>query len=332
MSSKSSGDDVDLMRSKPEWIGDSAPDSFTISASDLGRSIRRSRAWREQADIEEEEPGRRVLRPRGEDARRNSRASGDHNILHQDPEVVEEVAEEFPFLNAPVQDEAVVNQGMSTFDAVIPDLDGTVEEAHGSYESVIYATESPDGLEADRAVMEKESPGEWDIEVERALEGEDSSLDAGSMDFSYTKRYLGDRHNEHFNAVMDMAVGRGLPESEDTTPANERNGELLLDNHLKLNKPVDWDRVEKLEFEKRKEGDSLVYDIHVEYSPGERVEDAMRYAEESMYLEGFEELDSVQEHVDDSVLPVQGAAAFTPGGMYINGLAAFNRMLEAQTR
>lgn len=332
MSSKSSGDDANLTQPKPGWVGDSAPDSFTVSASDLGKSIRRGRIWRSEADIQDQGPGKKVLRPRGEDARRNSRASGDHNILHQDSEVVEEVTDEFGFLNAPVQEDAVVNQGMSTFDAVIPSLEGTLEEAAGSYESIIYATEDPEALDADRAVMERESDGEWDISVKRALEGEEPELEAGSMDFSYTSRYLGDHHNEHFNAVMDVAVGRGLPESDDTTPGSERNGELLLGNRLTLQEPVDWERVEELEFEKIEHGDSLVYDIHVEYGPGERIEGAMRYEEQSTYLKGFEELDSVQEHLDDSVLPVQGAAAFTPGGMYINSLAAFNRLLEAQSR
>lgn len=329
MSSKSPADSADASHTEPEWIDSSAPDSFTVTASDIGRSIKRGREWRDEAEIEEE-TGRITLQPRGGDARRNSLASGDHNLLHQDPEVVDDVADRYGFLNSPAQEEAVVNQGMSTLDAVIPVLNGTLEEARDSYDSVIYATESEDMRDADRAVMERVSDGKWDIAVKRALEGEDSVLDAGGMNFTYTDRYLGDHHNKHFNAVMDMAVGRGLPESDDSTPASERNGELLLDNRLELRDPVNWKEVERLEFERREDEEPVVYDVHAEYSSGERAEQAMLYQENSTYLRGFEELESVQQHAEDSVLPVQGLAMLTPPGAYLNGLAALARMLEAQ--
>lgn len=281
------------MEDNPDWVGDATTSNFTINKSQLEKASERRAEWLDEVDREllDKEGLAIGLEPEAEDARRNSGISGDHNVLHQYPEVVGATAEEYGFVREPVQDgDVVVNQGMSLMDSLVSEVDDPVRSLGGRWSKMVYAPENDQPR--DRVVIEEEASGEFDVGLLPA--GSDEELDAGRLNFSYAESdgYHED-HNEYMLSVADQAVGRSF-----NTPDDIRNGELLISNNLAAEGPIDWDRVESLDFRMAdvEEQDFQVtaeWDIDVNY--GESTDaGALTYSETSMYADGFEDIDEVR--------------------------------------
>ncbi len=145
-------------------------------------------------------------------------------------------------------------------------------------------------LEPDVLVLSEKETGRHDVEALLEPGGSDERLNAAGMDYktaSHPDRYHPE-HNEYVVSLMDLAVGRGLETDELI-----RNGELLIDNHLSVQGPVDFDEVEEVIFylSDRDEIDNRVkteYTIELRFD--DRTEEWASYHETSTYLDGFEEL------------------------------------------
>lgn len=310
-----------------DWIGMSEK-SFTLTASDLGRSIKNGRKWLSEVHITYEEDGT-FLEPQRQDALNNSERSGDSNIVHRNPDAVEDMLDNYGFLNDPSQDleegdRVVVNQGMSTVDAVTPALEEDLREVETEFENIIYAAENGAGDK----VHISGGPEDMDVEVASGSEDDSSALDAGRLEFEFDDD-IGRHHNEHLNAVMDLAVGRGY-----STPENERNGELLMYNRLKVDEgieEIEWERIESLEFDRQEDEEILAYDVHISYSDTEHdtdIEAAMRYEEKATYLQDFHNIDALEDAKSDE-LPAEGWTMFTPVGAAANAAHFMNQATKA---
>ncbi|MEF8880425.1 MAG: hypothetical protein V5A72_01170 [Candidatus Nanohaloarchaea archaeon] len=303
-----------------EWAGDSYPEPFSVDASDLGVAINERRKWVSNLNLEHYDDFS-IYRPNENDPKQHSEISNDVNWLHRYDDIVKEVSDEYGFLNSPVQEEALVNQGMSIADIFVPQVESDLDEIECVYTAVIYATE--DG-EPDEVIIEE---NEESAEVEVKPGGNSDSLDAGRILTDESDQDYGGHHNEHLLAVMDLAVGRGRD-----TPGSTRNGELLQNNRIEVNKEIDWSKVSELEFRLEERNESAEYNVDVVYQNGERVDQALTYEEISTYLQGFDELGTVDERKESGFeFPAEGLMAFTPQGVYLNSLSAANKMLEAST-
>ncbi|MFB6241443.1 MAG: hypothetical protein ABEJ36_01410 [Candidatus Nanosalina sp.] len=277
------------MREKePYWVGNATTEKFSVTARELDEAIELRDKWRREIELDRGDEGVEISPGRG-DAERNSRASGDHNLLHQDPEVVEDVAEKYKFVREPTTEGVVVSQGMSFVDALVGELDGPVRSVGGSWEKMVYAAETG---ETDTVVLSEEAEGDFSAELQPA--GTEDVIDAGevSFDFAEEEGNYHQEHNEYMTALADQAVGRGFEQP------GVRNGELLISNELEAYGPVDWDRAEEFVFNlsEVEEGEHQVtadWDIDVDYG-GETEESAISYSETSMYADGFEEIASVE--------------------------------------
>lgn len=275
------------------WQGDSTTEKFSVTLSELEETVDLRDEWREEIEPEVLDDGSSVrVRPEAEDARRNSLASGDHNLLHDRPEVVEDAAERYRFVRQPGQeDEVVVSQGMSFVDALVPEFRDSVKSVGGDWSGMVYAPEN--GGETDEVVLSENGPERFEAELRPA--GTEEILDAGkiSVDYADNSGAYHEDHNNYMTALADQAVGRGFNTSGDI-----RNGELLISNHLEAEGPIQWEEAQAFVFElvEVDEEDHQVtadWDIDVDYGE-ETDEAALTYSETSMYAEGFEELESVQ--------------------------------------
>jgi hypothetical protein len=279
------------------WQGDSTTEKFSVDLSELEETVGLRDEWRKEIEPEVlDEEGSVRIRPEADDTRRNSRASGDHNLLHYRPGVVEDAAEEYRFVRQPGQeDEVVVSQGMSFVDALVPEFERPLRSVGGQWSKMVYAPEN--GGETDEVLLSQNSPNEFEAELRPA--GTEEILDAGKISVDYmgdTGSYH-ENHNEYMTALADQAVGRGVNTSE-----HIRNGELLISNNLEAGGPIDWDEAQEFVFElvEVDEGDHQVtadWNIDVDYGK-ETDEAALTYSETSMYAEGFGELESVQKVYD----------------------------------
>jgi acyl dehydratase len=272
---------------EPYWAGN-ATRNFSVTSGELEDSLELRDEWRREIEIEETSEGVEIS-PRRGDAERNSRASGDHNLLHNDPEVVEDVAERYGFVReSDLDGDFVVSQGMSFVDALTGQLEKPVKSVGGEWEKMVYAAEEG---ETDTVVLSEEDEGDFAAELHPA--GQQETLQAGEVSFDYADGVgYHEKHNEYMTALADQAVGRGFEQPE------IRNGELLISNELEAYGPVDWDRAEEFVFNlsEVKEGEHQVtadWDIDVDYG-GQTEEAALSYSETSMYADGFEDIESVE--------------------------------------
>ncbi|MFB6115982.1 MAG: hypothetical protein ABEK10_00580 [Candidatus Nanosalina sp.] len=278
---------------EPYWKGNATEEKFSIKRRELEETIRLREEWLQEIELSREN-GDVEIQPRGKDARRNSKASGDHNLLHNNPDVVEDVAKEYGFVRRPTEDKVVVNQGMSLVDALVTELDAPINSIEGEWEKMVYAAEEG---ETDTVKLSNEGSGKFSAELYPA--GVSESLQAGEISFGYAEE--GDyhsEHNEYMAALADQAVGRGF-ENPDI-----RNGELLISNELEAYGSIDWDKAEEFVFnlsevDERGHKVTADWDIDVIYDEGSE-ESAISYVETSMYADGFEELEAVMESGKDS--------------------------------
>ncbi|MFB6175491.1 MAG: hypothetical protein ABEJ87_06005 [Candidatus Nanohalobium sp.] len=277
------------------WKGNATQD-FSITSQELDEAVELREEWREGLEYETwgtDEWTAVRLAPTEEDAEKNSEASGDANLLHQSKEVVEELSTsgKYPFVREPVQEEpVVVSQGMSFVDALVPQLEKPLRSLKGEWTQMVYASENPD-----QVVLSDNGAEGFRASLFPAGNTEEP-LNAGKI----TPEYLdgggqyGQAHNSYMTALADQAVGRSF-----STPGDVRNGELLIENSIEAYRPVNWGEAEQFVFEisgTLEEGPKVEveWDIHVDYGD-EMDEKALGYRETSMYTEGFEDLESVQE-------------------------------------
>jgi phage terminase small subunit len=273
---------------QPYWVGNATTENFSVTARQLEEAIELRDEWRREIEMRETSEGVEIS-PRRADAERNSRASGDHNLLHQDTEVVKDVSEKYDFVReSDLEGDFVVSQGMSFVDALVGELDGPVRSVGGEWEKMVYAAETG---ETDTVVLSQEDPGEFSAELQPA--GTEEVIDAGEVSLEYAEDGgYHPRHNEYMTTLADQAVGRGFEQPE------IRNGELLISNELEAYGPIDWNRAEEFVFNlsEVEEGEHQVkadWDIDVDY--GEATDEAaLSYSETSMYADGFEAIESVK--------------------------------------
>lgn len=293
---------------KPEefhWEG-SATQGFSLTAEELEEAVQLRDEWREEIDYEiwgADDWTAVKIAPDIPDAENNSEASGDANLLHNNPDVVEELSEseEYPFVREPVQeDEVVVSQGMSFVDALVPELERPLKSLEGEWSKMVYA-----GDESDKVILSDN--GNNGFQASLFPTGETSeAMNAGEItpEYADNREAYSEDHNTYMTALADQAVGRSF-----STPEDVRNGELLIENRMEAYEPVDWENAEDFIFEIsniEEEGPQLnvEWDVHVDYGE-ETDEKALSYSETSMYTKGFEDLDSVQEAYRERTNPFQ---------------------------
>lgn len=288
-----------------DWEGD-ADQNFSITSPELEEAVEFRGEWREGIEYDTwgtDDWTAVKIAPEIRDAKNNSEASGDGNLLHNDPEVVEELSssDDYPFVREPVQeDEVVVSQGMSFVDALVPELERPLRSLEGEWSKMVYAGEEPD-----KVILSDN--GKKGFQASLFPKGNTSeSMNAGEITPEYVEdaEAYSEDHNIYMTALADQAVGRSF-----STPEDVRNGELLIDNMIEANNPVEWGKAEDFTFEiseKQEEGPqvNMEWDIHVDY--GDEVdEEALTYSETSMYTKGFEDLESVKEAYRDERNPFQ---------------------------
>lgn len=282
-----------------DWVGNSTQ-RFSVTSSQLEDTIELRKEWKDELDYDTwggEDWSALRISPEKMDAKNNSKASGDHNLLHWNEDVVKELAEseDYPFVREPEQDgDVIVSQGMSFIDALTSQLDRPLTSLEGEWSNMVYAGEKPD-----QVILSNN--GTEGFQASLFPSGRtDKAMSAGGIVPEYAENpdMYDNQHNNYMTALLDQAVGRSFSTSKDV-----RNGELLIENRIEAYRPVDWQNPDEFIFEVseiEREGlqVNVEWDIHLDY--GDRVEESvLSYSEKSMYTKGFEELDSVQEAYED---------------------------------
>lgn len=287
-----------------EWIGDAITD-FHITSEQLEQAYNLREEWRREIETEKwssEDWQALKISPEAQDARNNSKASGDQNILHYDSEVVEEFAEEYSnFVREPQQDEdVVINQGMTMIDALTEEIDRPLESLEGKWTEMVYASEA--GKNPDKVILSNNT-GDRSYHGSVFPEGENSKAASAaeiSPEFAENPGDYHPKHNEYLTLLQSQAVGRSF-----NTDYDVRNGELLIENQITANKPLDWDRIQAIDFNLEEVHDGEKPQVTAEWSvdiqyEDEIVENALEYQETSMYAEGFEDMSTIEEEYQKS--------------------------------
>jgi len=303
---KSIDSDKSSSPKRPEWAQDSLTPQFVIEAEDIAHSASSGKEWANDIDSDiwtTEDYALVMFSPAKKDSIKNSESSNDENILHQDPEVVKEFTDKYGKLSGdPLQEgDVVINQGMSFKDILthLGVLEAPVKATSGSWENMVFSAENPKN--SDQVVLNSNEDRTTFVPSIIPAGNYDEAIlepDSGELNFEYVdnpQRYTED-HNLNLNALEDLAVGRGLK-----TPGNIRYGELLVSNSIEFdpNKldPQDlWDadiyvfELEDFEESKYQVQGNWTVDLYFE---DEVVEDAIKYTENSLYVDGFHEMNSL---------------------------------------
>lgn len=313
-----------MSTNQPEWAGNATIENFSLRKNQLDEAIKLREEWLDDIEPdywEGDDWEATEIAPFAGDARANSDGSGDHNYLHGFPSVVEEVADAYGFVREPEQDgDVVVNQGMSIVDALKEHFEGPLTGFTGTWRNMVYAAENEDENyddgepQLDKIIASNNGSQSFDATVFPAGKTSEA-MPAGRITPQYAsnpeeiisegvedeEEYLS-KNIEYVTAIADQSVGRSF-----NTPDEIRNGELLINKQIEVNEAIDWDSVEQIHWRLKdvnKEDEPQItaeWAIDIEYEEGIGIsKEAITDRETSMYSDGFEDLEAVQDIYEDN--------------------------------